>query len=131
MDGWRSATGAIGWPTGMGAGPSTVSREIANRIPTAAKLTTSEVPPALTNGSVMPVTGRRLTTTQMLMKAWKHSQIVIPAASSAPNVSGARRAVLIPALARIRNRAMTIAAPTNPNSSPMIAKMKSFHAFGR
>ena len=66
-------------------------------MPIAAKLTTSDVPPALTNGRVIPVTGRSATTTPMLMNAWKHSQIVIPAASRAPKVSGARRAVLIPA----------------------------------
>lgn len=88
----------MGWPIGIGAGAvSSVSREIDSRTPTAAKLTTSEVPPALTNGRVMPVTGSSATTTPMLMNAWKHSQIVIPAASSAPNVSGARRAVRMPA----------------------------------
>ena len=68
-----------------------------SRTPAAAKLTSSDEPPALMNGSVMPVTGRRATTTAMLMKAWKHSQAVIPAASSAPNVSGARSAVRMPA----------------------------------
>ena len=50
----------------------------------------SDEPPALMNGSVMPVIGTRVTTTPMLMNAWRHSQPVIPAASSAPNVSGAR-----------------------------------------
>jgi hypothetical protein len=49
----------------------------------------SDEPPALMNGRVMPVTGMRATTTPMLMNAWMHSQAVIPAASSAPNVSGA------------------------------------------
>ena len=111
--------------------PSRVSREIDNRTPTAAKLTTSDEPPALMNGSVMPVTGSSATTTPMLMKACRQSHAVIPAASRAPNVSGARSAVRIPDTARIPNRAMTTSAPANPNSSPMIAKMKSFHAFGR
>lgn len=68
-----------------------------SRTPAAAKLTSSDEPPALMNGSVMPVTGTSATTTPMLMNAWKHSQAVIPAASSAPNVSGARRAVRMPA----------------------------------
>ena len=45
----------------------------------------------------MPVTGSSATTTAMLTNAWKHSQAVIPAASRAPNVSGARSAVRIPA----------------------------------
>lgn len=66
-------------------------------MPAAAKLTSSEDPPALMNGSVMPVTGRRATTTPMLMNAWKQSHAVIPAARSAPKVSGARSAVRMPA----------------------------------
>lgn len=66
-------------------------------MPAAAKLTSSDEPPALMNGRVIPVTGTRATTTAMLMKAWMHSQPVIPAASRAPNVSGARSAVRIPA----------------------------------
>lgn len=57
----------------------------------------SEEPPALMNGSVIPVTGRMATTTAILMNAWMQSQAVIPAASRAPKVSGARRAVRIPA----------------------------------
>ena len=65
--------------------------------PAAAKLTSSDEPPALMNGRVIPVTGSRATTTAMLMNAWKHSQAVIPAARSAPNVSGARSAVRMPA----------------------------------
>lgn len=48
---------------------STVSREIESRTPAAAKLTSSDEPPALMNGSVIPVTGSRATTTAMLMKA--------------------------------------------------------------
>jgi hypothetical protein len=57
----------------------------------------SDEPPALMNGSVMPVTGTSASTTAMLMNAWRQSQAVIPAASSAPNVSGARSAVRTPA----------------------------------
>lgn len=53
-------------PRGPG---STVSREIESRTPAAAKLTSSEEPPALMNGSVMPVTGSSATTTAMLMNA--------------------------------------------------------------
>ena len=99
--------------------------------PTAAKLMTSDEPPALMNGRVMPVTGRSATTTAMLMNAWRQSQAVIPAARRAPKVSGARSAVRIPAPARTRKRSTTAAVPMSPNSSPMIAKMKSFQAFGR
>ena len=74
-----------------------VSREIDNRIPIAAKLMMSDEPPALMNGSVMPVIGSSVTTTPMLMKAWMHNQAVMPAASNAPNVSGAPSATRIPA----------------------------------
>jgi len=65
-------------------------------MPTAAKLIVSDEPPALTNGSVMPVIGSRATTTPMLMNAWTQSQVVMPAASKAPNVSGAERAIRNP-----------------------------------
>ena len=65
-------------------------------MPTAARLTSSDEPPALMNGSVMPVTGISTTTTPMLMNAWMQSQAVMPAASSAPNVSGAASATRIP-----------------------------------
>jgi hypothetical protein len=75
------------------------------------------------NGSVTPVTGMSVTTTPILMNAWMHSQPVIPAASSAPNVSGAASATRMPEYARTTNSPMTIVAPTSPNSSPMIAKM--------
>ena len=47
-------------------------------------------------GSVIPVIGNSATTTPMLMNAWMHSQAVIPAASSAPKVSGARSEIRIP-----------------------------------
>ena len=57
---------------------SMVSREIESRIPTAAKLMMSDEPPALRNGSVMPVIGTSVTTTAMLMNAWMHSQPVMP-----------------------------------------------------
>lgn len=56
----------------------------------------SDDPPALTNGSVIPVTGTSATTTPMLMNAWMHTQAVIPAARRPPNVSGADSAILIP-----------------------------------
>ncbi len=38
-------------------------------MPTAAKLMMSDEPPSLMNGSVIPVTGSRATTTAMLMNA--------------------------------------------------------------
>lgn len=65
-------------------------------MPTAAKLTINDEPPAETNGSGMPVTGISPTTTPMLTNAWMLIQAVIPAASRAPNVSGAPSEVRIP-----------------------------------
>ena len=98
-------------------------------MPTAARLIVSDEPPALMNGRVIPVIGTSATTTPMLMNAWRHSQAVIPAASSAPNVSGAPSAIRIP-VRQTTNSPTTMAAPTSPSSSPMIAKMKSLLAFG-
>lgn len=65
-------------------------------MPTAARLMVSDEPPALMNGRVMPVTGMSATTTPTLMNAWMQSQAVMPAARSAPNVSGAARATRMP-----------------------------------
>ena len=62
----------------------------------------SEEPPALTNGSVIPVIGTSATTTPMLMNAWSTSHAVIPVASSAPKVSGAPSATRIPRYANQR-----------------------------
>ena len=58
-------------------------------MPTAARLMVSAEPPALMNGSGMPVTGMSAVTTIMLMSAWTTSQVVIPQARSPENVSGA------------------------------------------
>ena len=49
----------------------------------------SAEPPALMNGSGMPVTGRSAVTTIMLTRAWTTSQVVMPQASSPEKVSGA------------------------------------------
>lgn len=90
-------------------------------MPTATKLTTSDEPPALTNGSVIPVTGMSETTTPMLMNAWTHSHVVIPVARSAPNASGAASAIRTPRHASRAKREMTMTAPMRPNSSPTTA----------
>lgn len=49
----------------------------------------SAEPPALMNGSGMPVTGMSAVTTMMFTNAWASSQVVIPQATSPLNVSGA------------------------------------------
>jgi hypothetical protein len=94
-------------------------------MPTAVSVMASDEPPALTNGSVIPVTGSSATTTPILMKAWTQIQAVTPAARRAPNVSGAPSAMRMPWKPMATNRKMTRAAPMSPNSSPMMAKMKS------
>ena len=50
-------------------------------------------PPALMNGSGMPVTGSSAVTTIMLMSACATSQEVMPQASSPEKVSGALMAI--------------------------------------
>ena len=55
----------------------------------AARLMVSADPPALMNGSGMPVTGMRAVTTARLMKAWTTSHVVMPHATRPENVSGA------------------------------------------
>jgi hypothetical protein len=58
--------------------------------------THSDEPPYEMNGSVMPVIGMRLATTAMFTHAWNTSQVVMPAARSAPLASGARSAMRTP-----------------------------------
>ena len=55
----------------------------------AARLMVSADPPALMNGSGLPVTGMRAVTSIMLMNAWTTSQVVRPQATRPENVSGA------------------------------------------
>ncbi len=49
------------------------------------------LPPYDTNGRAMPLIGRTPTTPPMFTMAWATIQAVIPAASSRPNRSGARK----------------------------------------
>ena len=62
-------------------------------MPTAARLIVRAEPPALMNGSGMPVTGISAVTTIMLISACTTSQVVIPQASKPENVSGAAIAI--------------------------------------
>jgi hypothetical protein len=66
-----------------------VSRLIDSRMPTAARLMVSAEPPALMNGSGIPVTGRSDVTTAMLMHACATIHVVMPHARRPLNVSGA------------------------------------------
>ena len=58
-------------------------------MPIAARLMVNAEPPALMNGSGMPVTGISAVTTARLMNAWATSQVVTPQATSPEKVSGA------------------------------------------
>jgi hypothetical protein len=67
----------------------------------------------------------------MLMKAWRTIEAVTVPASRRRNGSTERNAIRIPAQPRARYSETTTAAPNQPSSSPMIAKMKSLVASGR
>ena len=66
-------------------------RAMFTRMPAPASWSTSADPPNDTNGSGTPVTGSTPTTAPMLITAWPTTHTVAPAASNAPNRSGARR----------------------------------------
>lgn len=66
-----------------------VSRLIDSNMPTAARLIVRAEPPALMNGSGIPVTGMSAVTTIMLMHACTTSHVVMPHATSPEKVSGA------------------------------------------
>lgn len=61
--------------------------------PAPAISTTSDEPPKLMNGSTAPVGGTSAVITAIFNSAFDTIHTVTPAASSAPNVSGARREV--------------------------------------
>jgi hypothetical protein len=58
--------------------------------------TQSDDPPYEMKGSVIPVIGTRLATTAIFTHAWNTSQVVMPAARSAPVASLARSAMRMP-----------------------------------
>ena len=73
----------------------------------------------------MPVIGTRLATTAMFTQAWKTSQVVMPAARSAPVASGARSAMRMPRYPMTKNSTITASVPASPSSSPRTAKIES------
>ena len=99
--------------------------------PQATMVTTRDDPPADTRGSGTPVMGRTPTATPRFTTAWSVTQVVMPAASSMPNRSGARRAIIPPSTAIATNRPMVSRLPSRPNSSLMFEKMKSVWPSGR
>ena len=89
----------------------------------AASVIATAVPPALMKGSGTPVAGSVTVTVAMLISAWKPIQVVSPVASASPKRSGARIAARYPRTVRARKPASVRVVPTNPVSSPMMAKM--------
>ena len=100
-------------------------------MPVAARESASDDPPKLMKVRGTPVEGIVSVTPPMLISAWPTIQIVAPPARRTPRRSGAFRAALIPRQAKPRKSSSTRRVPTSPNSSPMIAKIKSVWASGR
>ena len=61
----------------------------------------------------------------MFVKAWKHIENVIPTAKIFPNMSGHFFAITKPLCNKTPKRHIKNKHPKKPNSSPMIAKIKS------
>ena len=74
----------------------------------------------------MPVLGMVLVTTATLRTACRATCTVKPTTSSAPKRSGAWAAMVIPRQSSSTNSSTTAQAPTKPNSSQTMEKMKSF-----
>ena len=93
--------------------------------------TTSAVPPALINGRGTPVGGILPLTTAILIKTWLAIIVVIPVAKKQPNLSLLFIAILIPLNINSPKIEINIIQPNNPNSSPIIEKIKSDSANGK
>ena len=98
-----------------------VSREIDRRMPTAAKLTMSDEPPALTNGSGIPFVGISPSTTLMFTNACTAIIVVNPSARNAPNRSGASTAARSPRHVMSAKHKRMAVAPRRPSSSAITA----------
>jgi len=79
----------------------------------------------------MPVVGIILVTTPIFIILWKVIIAVIPAANRVPNWSAELTAILNPRHNNIINRTIITKVPLNPNSSPIIEKIKSVCWSGR
>ena len=88
-------------------------------------------PPADTNGIGTPMTGSRLTTTPMLTNAWPTIHTAMHTYAMVMYRSRTCTATISMHHVMTMNSRITMAAPTNPVSSPMMAKMKSLCASGR
>src|SRR5947209_9066974 len=105
-------------------------REMLSNKPMATSEMTVDEPPNDTSGSVTPVYGSELVTTATLTSVCTASMHVSPVANSRANASGVRQAIRNPRQNRMPNSTSTPTHPTNPSSSPMIAKIASVCALG-
>ena len=102
-----------------------------SKIPHIPIKTTRAVPPALKNGSDIPVFGIVFVTTPILIATWTITNVVIPVAIKLPNISGAFIAINIPLQINIANNINTTIQPTNPSSSAITENMKSLCGSGK
>lgn len=100
-------------------------------MPMALIKTTSEVEPAEIKGSGSPVGGILPVTTATLIKNCAAITVAMPEAKRQPKRSGARKAILTARTMINRYTSPTHVHPINPNSSPMIEKIKSLSAKGK
>ena len=88
-------------------------------------------PPVLINGNGSPFVGIEPVTTAIFIAACKAIEAVIPNAKKKPNASGAALQTLIPCHANKANIIIIQVVPINPNSSPIIEKIKSLSLIGK
>ena len=86
---------------------------------------TSDVPPALTNGSGIPTTGPTESTIAILMMQWNRNIAKTPTQMSLPRGSIASEASDRIFRHMTANAITTAMQPMNPNTMPMYAKIKS------
>ena len=85
------------------------------------RLISSDDPPALTNGSGIPLVGISPSTTLMFTNACTATIVVSPSARNAPNASGARSATRRPRHVMTQKHSSTAVAPIRPSSSEITA----------
>ena len=105
--------------------------EIFSNIPISHNVINKELPPYERKGNVTPVIGIKDTTTIRFNNAWKESWNVIPNDKYFANVSLDNNDIFIPLYIIIKNKVDTINIPKNPNSSLIIANIKSVCGSGK
>ena len=92
-----------------------------NRIPTDDNITMMDDPPTDMKGSGSPFVGKRLSTTLMLIRAWKEIMDTIPRPKKVPNGLSDRREMRTPLQNSRENISNIVRQPKNPKSSPTAA----------